>query len=497
KIKGSSMRQLGGRRRFSSALESDSTTPGRGLSTSSTLPSPQSPSGPESSSQSALSVLMQLAFLPICSSYSLSSSNPPSESTVSFLQDISTVGLIHITTEEGVCEGEEGGKQQPDIQAETGTTLRFEPAHLPRAASSSSASFPSSKGPIDDKYPKSAYRKHIVVRVTRLLKGIVGGDESIGSDEFDEGGQAGSSSSSSSSSSSASHGSRDTKQDVDALYGVKEEEEEPDWMNESDTDDFDRFIASEDDITTADKMKHRSSSQAQDNGGTGSTVSTTRSTKSAVEVSSRHHTRSVTAVDNSFELYSQLPAPPPPARILVETNFRLYLYTHSETHRIIVSWFSDVVFLLPGLCVCQITNESIIRAAELGLNEESIASFLSHHAHPASHTRAEGQQLPLNVLEQMVVWFRELKRLKKTSNCVYIGNGEDERLGKEEIESNKSIGTESTIEPIAGAQTNPFEEMRKKVREEGELLWENRSGVVVTMRGACIARDEFGIDIDK
>ncbi|GKT19933.1 Transcription factor TFIIH subunit p52/Tfb2 like protein, partial [Aduncisulcus paluster] len=190
KIKGSSMRQLGGRRRFSSALESDSTTPGRGLSTSSTLPSPQSPSGPESSSQSALSVLMQLAFLPICSSYSLSSSNPPSESTVSFLQDISTVGLIHITTEEGVCEGEEGGKQQPDIQAETGTTLRFEPAHLPRAASSSSASFPSSKGPIDDKYPKSAYRKHIVVRVTRLLKGIVGGDESIGSDEFDEGGQA-------------------------------------------------------------------------------------------------------------------------------------------------------------------------------------------------------------------------------------------------------------------------------------------------------------------
>lgn len=132
--------------------------------------------------------------------------------------------------------------------------------------------------------------------------------------------------------------------------------------------------------------------------------------------------------------------------IIIETNFKLYAYTHSPLEIAILNLFVQPKTRFANMVLGQITRESIRRALYSGITADQIVKFLETHAHPQmrllaqekldkkiefdasnnintaagsgiSQSNDKGAQhrleiLPPNVVDQIKLWQLELDRIQ-------------------------------------------------------------------------------------
>ncbi|KAL0212189.1 hypothetical protein RCL1_005815 [Eukaryota sp. TZLM3-RCL] len=106
-------------------------------------------------------------------------------------------------------------------------------------------------------------------------------------------------------------------------------------------------------------------------------------------------------------------------QIIVESNFRVFVFSTNSEILTILKLFLDVLFVLPDCFVCFLTRESICRAVDHGISSDLIISFLNDNPHPSVLCRQHF--VPVNVSEHIVLWENELNRLKFTP-CVFFSN---------------------------------------------------------------------------
>lgn len=90
---------------------------------------------------------------------------------------------------------------------------------------------------------------------------------------------------------------------------------------------------------------------------------------------------------------SSKPTPTTEKFLVVETNFRVYAYTQSELHIVLLSYFLKMEYRLPGLIVGFLTRESACDAFKQGLHASQIIEFLKNHSY----------SVPENVRDQVVL----------------------------------------------------------------------------------------------
>jgi len=89
--------------------------------------------------------------------------------------------------------------------------------------------------------------------------------------------------------------------------------------------------------------------------------------------------------------------------LVVETNFRVYAYTNSELHIVLLSYFMRLEYRLPNLVIGFLTRESVCKAFRDGLQCAQIITFLSNHS--------KNHSMPDNVAEQIKLWEMERSRI--------------------------------------------------------------------------------------
>ena len=108
---------------------------------------------------------------------------------------------------------------------------------------------------------------------------------------------------------------------------------------------------------------------------------------------------------------------------MVETNFRLYLYTGSPLWRTAVQSFAQLLYVLPNLLVAQLTRESILSARAHGLRVDTIVAFLRRAAHGRMHDyhakNPDKGLLPETVVDQLNLWAREKERVHVAPAVVF------------------------------------------------------------------------------
>mmetsp|Transcript_858 Transcript_858/g.2610 ORF Transcript_858/g.2610 Transcript_858/m.2610 type:complete len:589 (+) Transcript_858:405-2171(+) len=100
--------------------------------------------------------------------------------------------------------------------------------------------------------------------------------------------------------------------------------------------------------------------------------------------------------------------------VLVQTNFQVLAYTDASvaTSKLVLATlhlFAELQIRLPNLVVGTITRDAVKRCVARGIRVPQLVSFLEAHAHPLA--RASGRPLPPNVVDQMVLWAGEDKRV--------------------------------------------------------------------------------------
>jgi RNA polymerase II transcription initiation/nucleotide excision repair factor TFIIH, subunit TFB2 len=99
--------------------------------------------------------------------------------------------------------------------------------------------------------------------------------------------------------------------------------------------------------------------------------------------------------------------------IIVQTNFQVCAYTTSSLHVSMLGLFCDVTSFrrLPNVIFYRITRDSIKSAFKLGIEARQILRFLKMHAHPRLRT-GDQSLIPGNVEDQIILWHRELTRVR-------------------------------------------------------------------------------------
>jgi transcription initiation factor TFIIH subunit 4 len=87
--------------------------------------------------------------------------------------------------------------------------------------------------------------------------------------------------------------------------------------------------------------------------------------------------------------------------LVVETNFRVYAYTQSELHIVLLSYFLKLEYRLPGMVIGFVTRESVCDALKEGIFASQIADFLRNHS----------ESVPDNVMDQLFLWEKERTRI--------------------------------------------------------------------------------------
>ena len=98
---------------------------------------------------------------------------------------------------------------------------------------------------------------------------------------------------------------------------------------------------------------------------------------------------------------SPKPVPETEKFLVVETNFRVYAYTQSDLHIVLLSYFLKMEYRLPGIIVGSLTRESACDALKEGLHAAQIIEFLRNHS----------TSLPENVTDQLLLWEKERTRI--------------------------------------------------------------------------------------
>ena len=85
-------------------------------------------------------------------------------------------------------------------------------------------------------------------------------------------------------------------------------------------------------------------------------------------------------------------------RIIIESNFRIYVYLKKKTETDILQQFSEILYYLPNLFVGNISLKSINKALKNGISSENIFSFIKNNLHSIC------KKIPINVIEQIKIW---------------------------------------------------------------------------------------------
>ena len=105
--------------------------------------------------------------------------------------------------------------------------------------------------------------------------------------------------------------------------------------------------------------------------------------------------------------------------IIVETNFRVYAYTHSELETEVLRLFTRPDYKLPNAYVGMITRDSILDAMRAGISPDQIVNYLQTRAHPRCTIgkKPNHPAVPPTVCDQIRLWARDLYRVK-AEDCV-------------------------------------------------------------------------------
>ena len=85
-------------------------------------------------------------------------------------------------------------------------------------------------------------------------------------------------------------------------------------------------------------------------------------------------------------------------KIIVESNFRIYVYKKKKIEIHILQQFSEVLYKLPNLYVGDLTAKSISKAFKNGISGNNILSFIENNLHLVC------KKIPVNVVEQIKIW---------------------------------------------------------------------------------------------
>ncbi|KAL8437810.1 hypothetical protein ACSSS7_000691 [Eimeria intestinalis] len=111
-------------------------------------------------------------------------------------------------------------------------------------------------------------------------------------------------------------------------------------------------------------------------------------------------------------------------RILVETNFKVYMYTCSPLHISVLAHLCELTARLPNLVVGLLTRASVLGALKAGITAEQIIGFLEAHAHQVALEKKNKHNRPLipeNVAIQLRMWEQERQRLTLCPAVVFKG----------------------------------------------------------------------------
>lgn len=100
--------------------------------------------------------------------------------------------------------------------------------------------------------------------------------------------------------------------------------------------------------------------------------------------------------------------------IIVETNFKVYMYTESPLHVSVLAHLCELTARMPNLVVGLLTRSSVLGALKAGITAEQIIGFLETHAHAvALENKAKHNKplIPENVTIQLRMWQQERQRL--------------------------------------------------------------------------------------
>ncbi|KAL8448460.1 hypothetical protein Emed_003794 [Eimeria media] len=111
-------------------------------------------------------------------------------------------------------------------------------------------------------------------------------------------------------------------------------------------------------------------------------------------------------------------------RILVETNFKVYMYTSSPLHTSVLAHLCELTARLPNLVVGLLTRASVLGALKAGITADQIIGFLEAHAHQValeSKNKHNRPLIPENVAIQLRMWEQERQRLTLCPAVVFKG----------------------------------------------------------------------------
>eukprot|EP01068_Selenidium_serpulae_P014914 Selendium_serpulae@DN6158_c0_g1_i2.p1 len=116
------------------------------------------------------------------------------------------------------------------------------------------------------------------------------------------------------------------------------------------------------------------------------------------------------------------------AGVIVESNFKVFMYTASQLQRDILANFCVLRVVTPLMVVGVMTRHSIQEAyCQRGITAEQIIRFLETHAHQVvfeRHRNTGKPLLPENVMTQLKMWEGERRRLNMTRASVFEFNSD-------------------------------------------------------------------------
>jgi len=103
--------------------------------------------------------------------------------------------------------------------------------------------------------------------------------------------------------------------------------------------------------------------------------------------------------------------------VIVETNFKCYVYTYSDLHKAMLSLFLEIECVLPNMVIGSITRDSVRNSFAKGITSAQIIHFMEHNAHPLCRKRHK--LVPDNITDQIILWERERNRVKPRRGNLY------------------------------------------------------------------------------
>jgi transcription initiation factor TFIIH subunit 4 len=121
-------------------------------------------------------------------------------------------------------------------------------------------------------------------------------------------------------------------------------------------------------------------------------------------------------------------------QIIVETNFRVYVYTNCTFQITLLSLFIQFLYRLPNMAVGMITRDSIRAALDNGITAQQMITFLQSHMHPIMKGR-----LPITVIDQIRLWEAQRFRVD-AKNALLLDNFENRTQLEKACEFAKQLG---------------------------------------------------------